>query len=407
MDMGQRAAGTERIYLSDVEPHAAAPIDRASDLRSRVLLHVLFADTLLIGDSQGLNNRYFRALVDVEEARKVRWSPGTAALSDFGALLEAGRLRVALRAGGTLHRISDGHRAEGVENAPDVTYVERLTGVSSAHTVPYDGSAVAAAFKSGVLTRIEAAERDFAGSAREALEAARAWVSEQDPLLYKQLRDWLAGYRSARPGGSAELVLVLQSVDDWAGESYRRALPQALGVGMAGPRDGEGTIPVFRSRRLVEYAGFPAVMLDNLLLSQLPVEVVFEAIEQPSRVALVAELGRLRRGIQPDTAVLRSAVDEFSSWTLEAFERTFRRVGGLAWEHLRGEVRLMRFGLDEDPVAGRLGAGLEVVSPATDGVRDLSLHVVNGPGAAGPEPQRRAQPRPLRELDPFERVVTL
>lgn len=54
--------------------------------------------------------------------------------------------------------------------------------------------------------------------------------------------------------------------------------------------------------------------------------------------------------------MLRSAVDEFSSWTLEAFERTFRRVGGLAWEHLRGEVRLMRFGLDEDPVAGRLGA---------------------------------------------------
>lgn len=200
--MGQRAAGTERIYLSDVEPHAAAPIDRASDLRSRVLLHVLFADTLLIGDSQGLNNRYFRALVDAEEARKVRWSPGTAALSDFGALLEAGRLRVALRAGGTLHRISDGHRAEGVENAPDVPYVERLTGVSSAHTVPYDGSAVAAAFKSGVLTRIEAAERDFAGSAREALEAARAWVSEQDPLLYKQLRDWLADYRSARPGAA-------------------------------------------------------------------------------------------------------------------------------------------------------------------------------------------------------------
>ncbi|MFE3505589.1 hypothetical protein ACFXPX_09605 [Kitasatospora sp. NPDC059146] len=401
-------AGAERIYLSDVEPHAAAPIDRASDLRSRVLLHVLFADALLIGDSQSLNNRYFRALVSAEEARQVPWAEEGAELPDLAPLLESGRIRVAVRAGRTLREIRDDHRRRNVTNVPEPGYVARLTAMSAAHAVGYDGTAVAARFKAGVLARIDVAGRHATGGTRTALEDARSWIADQQPFDYKALRDWLDKYRVKDPGSSAELILALQSVDEWAGESYRRALPGVLDVGMAGPRDGSGTLSAARSRRIVEEAGLPAVLLDNLLLSQLPLEVVLEAVEQPSRNALVRELGQVRRGLRPDDAVLRQSVGEFSAWMLEAFERTFRGTDGLAWARLRSETRLMRFRLDEDTVTGRLGVGLEVRGAPLDGARDLSLDVVAGFGAAAPDGDEvRVATGPRRHLDPLHRMITL
>ncbi|MFI9360535.1 hypothetical protein ACIG5E_05675 [Kitasatospora sp. NPDC053057] len=400
-------SSAERIYLSDVEPHAAAPIDRASDLRSRVLLHVLFADALLIGDSQSLNNKYFRALVSAEESRHVPWSAGGAALPDLAPLLESGRIRVALREGQTLHGIRDDHKRRSVENVPEPAYVAQLTEMSAAHSVSYDGTAVAARFKAGVLARIDAAGRCATGGTRTALEDARSWIRDQQPFDYKALKDWLGKYRVKDPGSSAELILALQSVDEWAGESYRRALPGVLDVGMAGPRDGSGTMSAARSRRIVEETGLPAVMLDNLLLSQLPLEVTLEAVEQPSRNALVQELGRVRRGLLPDVGVLREAVDEFSTWMLEAFDRTFRGTDGLAWARLQSETRLMRFRLDEDQLTGRLGAGLEVRGAPLDGARDLSLDVVAEPGAAARDEEVRVATGPRHHLDPLHRMITL
>lgn len=399
--------GEERIFLSDVEPHAATPIDRAPDLRSRVLLHVLFADTLLIGDSQSLNNKYFRALVSGREAQEVENAAAGTVLADLAPLLEAGRIRVARRAGYTLQRIRDEHAAKHVDNVPSPAYVDQLEAMAAEHFVPYEGKVVEAAFKSGVLHRLELGLQQARGDTRAVLDAALLWARDQEVLYYKSLRDWLDHFRMTSPRAGAEVVLALQSVDDWAGESYRQGLPSALNVGMAGPRDAPDTIPTSRSRRILEQAQLPAAMLDNFLLSQLPVEVLFEATAQPSRNALVRELARLRRGLQPDVPVLRAAVDEFSSWMLEAFDRTFRARGGQAWDHLQGEARLMRFGLDEDPTTGRLGAGLEIQTAAADTTRNLSFHVMNRPTGAGEANWIQAARRPVKDLDPLDRVVTL
>ncbi|MEU6896306.1 hypothetical protein ABZ934_32125 [Streptomyces sp. NPDC046557] len=399
--------GAERIYLSDVEPHAAAPIDRASDLRSRVLLHVLFADTLLIGDSQSLNNKYFRALVSPQEAERVEKASAGAVLPDLAPLLEEGRICVARRAGYTLRSIRDEHATKNVENVPSPDYADQLDAMTAAHIVPYEGQVVAAAFKSGVLHRLELGLQPAQGDTRAVLDAALLWARDQEVLYYKSLRDWLCCYRETSQRASAGVVLALQSVDDWAGESYRQALPSVLDVGMASPRDVPETIPASRSRRVLEQAELPAAVLDNFLLSQLPVEVLFEATAQPSRSALVRELARLRRGLQPDVSVLRAAVDEFSSWMLEAFDRTFRASGGRAWDHLQGKTRLMRFGLDEDPATGRLGAGLEIQTAAAGNAGTLSFHVVNRPTGAAEDDWMQAARRPVKDLDPLDRVVTL
>ena len=42
--MTDEPAVAERVFLSDVDPHASSPIARIGDLRARVVLHVLFAD---------------------------------------------------------------------------------------------------------------------------------------------------------------------------------------------------------------------------------------------------------------------------------------------------------------------------------------------------------------------------
>lgn len=407
MDNDSLATSAEKIYLSDVEPHAAAPIDGAPDLRSRVLLHVLFADTLLIGDSQSLNNKYFRALVSPQEAEVGENAAAGAVLPDLAPLLEEGRIRVARRAGYTLRKIRDEHATKSVDNVPSPDYADQLDAMTAAHIVPYEGQVVAAAFKSGVVHRLEVGLQQAQGDTRAVLDAALMWSSDQEVLYYKSLRDWLDCYRKTSPRASPEVVLALQSVDDWAGESYRQALPSALDVGMASPRDVPDTISASRSRRILEQAELPAAVLDNFLLSQLPVEVLFEATAQPSRNALVRELARLRRGLQPDVSVLRAAVKEFSSWMMEAFDRTFRASGGRAWDHLRGEARLMRFGLDEDPATGRLGAGLEIQTAAASTAQNLSFHVVNRPTEAAEGDWIQAPRRSLKELDQFDRVVTL
>ncbi|MFD7879930.1 hypothetical protein ACFV5G_38640 [Streptomyces sp. NPDC059766] len=403
----------ENVYLSDVEPHSAAPVDGAADLRARILLHVLFSDTLLIGDSQSLNNRYFRALVSGRQMSVSGTAvPGVTTLSDLAPLLTEGHIRVALRSGATHHGIRNAHAAKNVDNVPDPDYVDELQAMTSGHALTYDGTAVSAAFKAGVLERIDGALAFARGDARHSLRAAHDWAADQSPLEYKAIRDWLARHRAARPHAGADVVLALQSVDQWAGESYRQALPRVLGAAVAAPLDDVDVIPAARSHRLLDLTDLAPGLLDGLLLSLLPVDVLFEAVSQPSRNAMVAQLARVRRGIRPDTDVLGSATQEFSAWMTQACHRAFRQEGGRAWQHLQGEDRLMRFGLDEDPTAGRLGAGLEVAHAPVAQAGALSLHVLSSMADSMGELDAESlelprQRRPQHDLDPSRRLVTL
>lgn len=393
----------ERIYLSDVEPNPVGPLAYAADLRSRVLLHVLLADALLVGDSQSLNNKYFRCLISPGEHDDGSGAPRLqrdAVLSDLAPLLREGRVRVAQRKGSTLLGIRDEHARRQVNNVPPRAYVSHLDALASAHAVPYDVAEVGEAFRGGVLSRIGAALDGATGPVRSALSDARQWVAEQPQLLHIELRSWIASYRSA---GTRQqhtgVVLALQSLDDWAIDAYRGALPLVLGTGVARPREGRD-LPARESRRLLTQDALPAALLDPFLLSRLPVDLVLETVAQPARNAMVQELARVRRGLPPDLPVLGEAVQEFSHWLRDAFERAFRPADGREWVHLRGVTRLMRFGLDEDPVTGRLGACLDVGTAVPD-ARHLSFAVTEGAGAPDPS----APARPDTAVDPRDRLV--
>jgi hypothetical protein len=412
----------ERIYLSDVDPHASSPIARIGDLRARVVLHVLFADTLLIGDSQSLNNKYFRSLLSTEEAEQVELEhlfdhtapladPITAALatplSDLTPLLDQGYIRVARRVGCTLRELRDVLAAKGVDNAAGPAYAAFLDDLTHAHAVDYDGVMVSAAFKAGVLLRVEAGVEARTGDARAVLHDLRDWAEEQRPLDYKALRDRLFGIRARFPAASADVLSALTSVDQWAGESYRQALPEVLDAGLGSPCDVPDLLPERRSHRVLRLTGLPSAMLNEFLLSRLPVDVLLEALGQPARNALVGELSALRRGIAPDTALLGAAATEFATWMSAAFTRTFAHTDDIAGAHLRAERNEMSLDLHEDPQSARYGAELSVRDAperpqGSTGSTSLSMTVVTGAAEEDPEQPPR---QPVAELDARARLA--
>lgn len=360
-------SSSERVYLSDVEIHRQSPIASAEDLRARVLFHVLLSDTLLVGDSQSLNTPLFRALVSAQE------TDGQAVRSDLAPLLVSGRIRVACRDGEPLTAVRDAQDLRQVENVPGAAYAELMDGMTRAHAVAYRLEAVSAAFKTGVLRLLEELTRNAEGETRATTEAALEFVTAQEPLYFKAFKDWKEFYRT-RSSGSPEVVLAVAAVDRAVGESYRQALPYVLGAGTAAPRSVE--LPATAAHRTVlERTTLPAGMLDGFLLGRLPVEVLLEAVEQPSRNVLVRQLGLLRRGGQPDLSELAEAMAEFSAWMQQSFVRAFRDTDERARAVLDGNRNLMRFGISQDSLTGVLGAGLDV--PAADGDEEyLDLQVV-------------------------------
>lgn len=366
---GQHAGlSSEKVYLSDVEIHRQSPMASAEDLRARVLFHVLLSDTLIVGDSQSLNTPLFRALVSAHE------TGGQAVRSDLAPLLTGGRIRVACRDGQTLMAVRDAQDLRRVENVPGAAYAELMDRMTRAHAVAYRLEAVSAAFKSGVIRLLEEQTRNAEGETRATTEAALEFVRAQEPLYFKAFKDWKESYR-AGSSGSPEVVLAVAAVDRAVGESYRQALPHVLGAATAAPRNVE--LPATAAHRtILERTTLPAGILDGFLLGRLPVEVLLEAVEQPSRNVLVRQLGLLRRGDQPDLAELAEAMAEFSAWMQQGFVRALRDTDERARAVLDGNRNLMRFGISQDSLTGALGAGLDV--PTADANEEyLDLRIVD------------------------------
>ncbi|MFD5819072.1 hypothetical protein [Streptomyces sp. NPDC127038] len=344
----------EKVFLSDAEIHRESDFATAEDLRARVLFHVLFSDELLIGDSQCLNTPLFRALVSPAEARRhgVR--------GDLGQLLDNGRIQVARRDGLTLREVHASQALREVKHRPDAGYADELDRRIRAHPVSYDFGAVAAAFKSGVLRLIGRRLSGTEGATYDVLERAREWVTGQEPLYFNSVKNWVEGFRTADGSVPAALVLALEAVDRAAGEAYRQALPTVLGASTAASEGLEGLTDAATRRTVVERTGFAAGVLDPFLLGRIPVDVLLEATEQPSRTALVEELAVMKNGERPDLDRFQEAMAEFSGWTREAFGRAFDATDERELAVLRGRRNLMRYGITEDSLTGTLGAVLDV-----------------------------------------------
>jgi hypothetical protein len=333
----------EPVYLADAEPHLPEPFRAAADLRARVILHVLFADALVLGDSQSLNNPFLRRLLTTETIQP----------HDLAALLQNGHLRIARRSSApSFLAIRDDHAKREVDNVPSPEYAEWLDEVTSGHLIRYDGTAVATRFKTGLCRLLEQKASVSEGLQQIVLRQARDWVQEQKILFYKGVRDW----RDAYPDRTTAALLALRIVEESASEAYRSALPSTLNAAVAdrGSVLGLG----LQDRTRVAELRLPATLLSVSALSEVPIEIVQETLLLQSRRVALRELARIRHehNAGPD---LLDAVTDFA----EAFHQLASRSASLTarsamhWHDAKLRVALTRSNRD-----GGQGAAFEVVS---------------------------------------------
>jgi histone H3/H4 len=333
----------ESVYLADAEPHLPEPFRAAADLRARVILHVLFADALVLGDSQSLNNPYLRQLLTTEAGRP----------HDLAALIKDGHLRIARRSNvPSFLTIRNDHAEREVDNVPSPGYAAWLDDITGDHLIRYDGAEVAARFKSGFCDLLETQASGTDGLQRAVLRQAHDWVQEQDHLLYKGIRDW----KNAYPDRTTAALLALRKVEENASRAYREALPSTLNTAVA---DRRSMLRVGRQARagLAELQ-LPAALLSVSALSEVPIEVIQETLLLPSRRVALRELARIRHEDSAGQG-LQEAVTHFA----ETFhELALQSASPAARSAVEWHDAKLRVALTMSERDGGHGAAFEVIS---------------------------------------------
>ncbi len=333
----------EPVYLADAEPHLPEPFRAAADLRARVILHVLFADTLVLGDSQSLNNPYLRELLTTESGRPY----------DLAALINDGFLRIARRNNfASFLAIRNNHAERNVKNVPSPQYAEWLDEITSDHLIHYDGNEVADRFKSGVCDLLEKEAVRSDGLQKTVLRQAQEWVRTQDPLNYNDVRNWQAAYRDR----STAALLALRIVEESTSLAYRSALPSTLHAAVA---DRRSVLRLeLRNRTDLAELRLPPTLLSVSTLSKIPIEVIQETLLLPSRQVALRELVRIRHGDVATPNMLEAVTDfaeTFHQLALQNASPTARAA--LQWHDTK-----LRFALTMSERDGGYGAAFGAIS---------------------------------------------
>ncbi|WP_406051342.1 hypothetical protein [Kribbella sp. NBC_00889] len=280
-------------YFTQSEPHDAGSPKTAPRLRACLMLHLLFAPRLVVGDSQALNNSAFRALV-----QKPR---GTVSLtSDIRPLLADGDLVIAKRSGRTFAEIRAGQADRGVHGVPRAKYAALLDDVAKAHAWEWDEPMVAEEFKANSLIRLSEA---ITGSTadRSELSRVRSWIKDQGQLNYNELRKHLVGFS----GRTSALV------DELVGIEYRLSLPNALQLPTADSSTGKSSPFGYVSLEEPTQVGeIGCWVLRPEALAKLPVAAVQAAAQLQASKEVKEQLARIEVGAHPDLEKLVWAFEE-------------------------------------------------------------------------------------------------
>jgi hypothetical protein len=281
------------VYFAEGEHHDPGSPKGSEALRASLLLHLLFAPKVVIGDSQALNNPAFRALVSDPQGEPLE-------SSDITSLLIQGDLVVAKRAGRTFEEVRAGHVAGGVHDVPPVRYARLLDAVATPHLWTWDERTVADEFKANTAQRLEEAWAE--GDSK--LAEVRDWILSRDQLLYAELRQRLRQVDSA-----TERV-----VDELAGLEYRMSLPNALQLPTADSATSRSSPLAYLSLndelQQAPVAEFPCWVLRPDVLAKLPVAAVRYVAQLDASREVKAQLGRMEIGVEPDIRQLTGALEE-------------------------------------------------------------------------------------------------
>lgn len=241
------------LFLTEVDQHHPKPLC-GNKLRYYILRHNLFFDRLLIGDSQINNNLEIR---DLLWANNLTQDCDQDVLHDLDVLLEEGYLLPVIRNDyPSLQTLRSEHASRKIDNTPPEAYVDFIESKIGKQRVSYNIQDVSRLFKQRVIEAFTTGSNvGRGGISKEKCKRIVGYVVEQEPLLYKSLREWAEIQVSKGILTSRDYRIFDRAV---AG-AYRHNIPLSLGINI--------DRPISESRQLYPdklYFGKPVINQEKL-----------------------------------------------------------------------------------------------------------------------------------------------
>jgi|UniRef100_A0AAU3HW15 hypothetical protein len=340
--MSPAAGNSTHVFLSETEHHGGTVTDPGG-LRARIVQNALFAERLVITDSQVLHNVALRSLLDGQTPSTPEWR------ADLAELISSGMLVIVRRdSAGSFREIRDEHKARNVGDVPTEEYAELMDEITEGHIAPYSVDEVSARFKRRTADRLTDLIGPPDDSYSRTLRAAVEWIHGQDPLYYNSLRGWIEERRAAH-GESSEVAL--EAVERSANWSFRTSLPAVLEMPVAWGAVRTPSTVALQGDPLQDELTLPGYALNPYVLARLPAGVVNEAVGLASRKVVVDQFAKAHSGRPVDTDALRDGVEDFCMHLQEAAVAAFRGLDADALAAVRDERVKARLHVSASSVA--------------------------------------------------------
>ncbi len=276
------------LFLTEVDIHREPPL-RGKELRAYIILHALFFDELITGDSQLNNNPSLRSLIWDDESTEHLEEKCP---RDLSLLLREGYLLPAIRKEyRSLNDLRVEHLARNVKDVPSEHYTTFVDECLSGKRRTYDGDIVSLVFRNSVLDAFSSQDNIGKGKlSKQTAKRVYEYVASQDKLLYNSLRDWAS--QEVQNGNLTERER--RYIDRVVGGCYRPNVGLCLNVNIDVPISSTGAIYPFSillgnnelfhavGQQRQEWELSPKVFLSREILSVIPAEALIpENTTQP------------------------------------------------------------------------------------------------------------------------------
>ncbi|MGW2784585.1 hypothetical protein ACWC3X_25500 [Streptomyces populi] len=360
--MSPDTENSTHVFLSETEHHGS-PVTDPEGLRARIVQHALFAERLVITDSQVLHNAALRSLLGGRTPSSAEWR------ADLAELIRSDMLVVVRRdSASSFREIRDEHEARGVNDVPAEEYAELMDEITEGHVVPYSVDRASELFRRRTANRlaelIGPPDDDYARTLRSAVE----WIRGQDPLYYNSLRGWIEERRATHRDTSE---VALEAVERSANWSFRTTLPAVLEMPVAWGAVRTPATVALQGEAPPGESALPGYALNPYVLARLPAGVVNEAVGLESRKVVVDQFARAHSGRPVDTDALRNGVEDFCMHLQEAAVAAFRGLDADALAAVRDERVRARLHISPPSVA--TGAVDTLIGLISSGFNPASL----------------------------------
>lgn len=309
------------LFLSEIDIHHTSPMT-GNALREYIIMHSLFFNKLITGDSQFNNNPHLRSLLWDKEAPNSVNHPG-----DFSVFLKEGYLLPAIRKDySSLNDVRKDHLTRGVANVPGKGYVDYLQDCLGGKRETFDLTQVSTIFRNRVLSAFSSQENTGRGKlSKQATLKVYEFVLSQEPLYFNSFRKWARKQINSGKMTEREYRLADKLVAGCYRHNIALSLDTNIDVSIAKRRDiypfsvVMGNKTIFRqdvqNRKTWEIS--PKIIFMQNILSNIPAQVLIDIKGADKRKPLKRfsnlsnQLEEFRRGKNTNIETLVGTLEDY------------------------------------------------------------------------------------------------